>query len=272
MAWFHCCLAEVSIANTLLSQNKDNYLCIKWMFKDPVLNQTFYLSVPIWNWQYLSSPHALWSNEHYKSCLLLHLGWKLKAVPCRKLLSAQNSTQAVAALLCSHVTFLPVMYVCVERGQAGSNCFTDRKDIDRCTEAFWNKNGAASTETTDAALWKYFFHYSSNVISHLSPSEVQKELISRVPILASGIPPASQPQKREWVFNRHRGGGTICLRLGPRKERNFCPSEREACSSLSGGGISHVESSVLKKGWRGPGEGRALCKNFLPFLFYSVGL
>lgn len=231
-----------------------------WILRDSIHNQT-----------YLSSPHALWSNKLYKSCPLFHLGRKLIAVPCRKLLSIQNSAQAVAALLCSRVTFLPVMYVCVERGRAGSNCFTDRKDIDRCTEAFWNKNGAASTETTDAALWKYFFHYSSNVISHLSPSEVQKELVSRVPILASGIPPASQPQKREWVFNRHRGGGTICLRLGPRKERNFCPSEREACSSLSGGGISLVESSVLKKHWRGPGEGRAPCKNFLPFLFYSVG-
>ena len=118
-----------------------------------------------------------------------------------------------------------------------------------------------------------------NIFSIIAPmssptylSEVQKELISRVPILASGIPPALQPQKREWVFNRHHGGGTICLRLGPRKERNFCLSEREACSSLSGGGISHVEGSVLKKYWRGPGEGRSLCKNFLPFLFYSVGL
>lgn len=197
-----------------------------WMFKESVHNQTSYLPVPIWNWQYLSSLHTLWINKHYKSCLLFHLRRELKAVPCRKLLSIQNSAQSVAALLCSHETFLPVMCVCVERGRAGSNCFTDRKDIDRCTEAFWNKNGAASSETTDAALWKYFFHYSSNVISHLSLSEVQKELISRVPILASGIPPAPQPQKREWVFNRHRRGGTICPRLGPRKERNFCPSEK----------------------------------------------
>lgn len=99
-----------------------------------------------------------------------------------------------------------------------------------------------------------------NIFSIIAPMssptylpEAQKELASRVPILASGIPPASPPQKREWVFNRHRGGGTICLRLGPRKERNFCPSEREACSSLSGGGISHVEGSVLNECWRGPG-------------------
>lgn len=50
---------------------------------------------------------------------------------------------------------IPTNNICVragEKGRAGGNCFTDRKDIDRCTEAFWNKNGAASTETTDAAL------------------------------------------------------------------------------------------------------------------------
>lgn len=210
MARFHCCLAEVSAANTLLPWNKDNYLCTKikiWMLKDSVFTQISYFPVPTWNWQYLTSPHTLWTNKHFKSCLLFHLGRKLKAAARRKLLSIPNSAQAVAALLCSHVTFLPVMCVCVQTGRAGSNCFTDRKDIDRCTEAFWNKNGAASTETTDAALWKYFFHYSSSVISHLSLSEVQKELISRVPILASGIPPASRPQKREWVFNRIVVGG-----------------------------------------------------------------
>lgn len=210
MARFHCCLAEVSAANTLLSWNKDNYLHTKIKFG---CSRILY-SVRHRIFLFLHGTGNIWAHPTHcelinttSYALLFHLGRKLKAATCRKLLSIQNSAQAVAALLCSHVTFLPVMCVCVETGRAGSNCFTDRKDIDRCTEAFWNKNGAASTETTDAALWKYFFHYSSSVISHLSLSEVQKELISRVPILASGIPPASRPQKREWVFNRIVVGG-----------------------------------------------------------------
>lgn len=69
-----------------------------------------------------------------------------------EVVSVRNSSGAVAALLCSRATFLAVINVCGERGRAGGDCFTDRKDRDRCTEAFWNKNGAASTETTDAAL------------------------------------------------------------------------------------------------------------------------
>lgn len=139
-----------------------------------------------------------------------------------------------------------------ERGRAGGDYFTDREDIDRCTEAFWNKNGAASTETTDAALWKYFFHYSSNVISHLSLRSTEGAHFKGT-YSCLWHSSCLQLQKREWAFNRHHGGGTICLRLGPRKERNFCPSEREACSSLSGGGISRVQGSALNKCWRGPG-------------------
>lgn len=133
-----------------------------------ILNYIACAPFPAWSWQYLSSSHTLWSNKLQKLCLLFHFGSKPITHSYSKLLSVRNSAQAEAALLCSHATFLPVIYVCGERGRAGGNCFTDRKDIDRCTEAFWNKNGAASTETTDAALWKYFFHYSSNVISHLS--------------------------------------------------------------------------------------------------------
>lgn len=67
-----------------------------------------------------------------------------------------------------------------------------------------------------------------NIFSIIAPmssptylSGAQKELNSRVPILASGIPPASQPQKREWVFNRHHGGGNHLSAIRPEKGKKL---------------------------------------------------
>lgn len=51
-------------------------------------------------------------------------------------------------------------------------------------------------------------------------SAVQKELISRVPILAYSIPPGSQHQKREWDFNRHHGGDHLSA-IRPKKGKKL---------------------------------------------------